>query len=457
MPTKPTPKKPAAKKVAVKKSAMPIAQLLESRDDRIAKAKPPAAAAAKLALAARPKPESAGRWTASQSKNYLACPSFYPEYEDPDDDKAAANEGTKLHECVQFGRVSGLEPEQKALVEACLEVQKTVLADLRQEFPARKGFVIEELREQKLPILGGVSNGYIDLLILVRDASRKLVQAVVIDWKFGKVLVDEAKVNAQGWNYLDALMTVYKPSRVKIMFVQPKRDFITVHDFEKAEADEVRKALQTGYLATRLPHQQRPHNLTPGVCDWCGRKTQCPAFLKLTAAVVKSSRENLTPEQEKALKTIRDVSVETITDPELANALFVLTSPLKKLIDSVKDQTTQLLLAGYDLPDVELGSRDGRAELKLTPAELRDEIKKNKLFDGILDPKLVTEGFIDNLLEVKSPTKLGDQVKDVLRACAVEDKQVSALNSELTRRFKARGFVGYGFATFNAKLKTNKD
>lgn len=440
----------------------------DARQARIDEARPIAAKKAKLAIAALPKPESVGRWTASQSKNYIACPSFYPQYEDPDDDRTAADEGTFLHEKVEKESIKGLDEDQVKLVNMCLEFKKAHLAELAVKFPKNKGYVIDIVKEHRVPILGGVSNGYIDLFITVKLLSQnKVVHASVIDWKFGKVLVDEAETNAQGWNYADAVFAKLK-CPVTVAFVQPKRDMLTVHHFDEKALVEVNRILTGAFLATKLPPAKRPYNLTPSSCVYCGRMASCPAYLKAVAGFTEYSNETFTKEQRAALTLLKEQTAETITDPNILSALYLIAAPMKKLHDGVRDQVTQMLLAGYDIPAAKLKERDGSAFLNCTVAEFRAAIRppapdpkaKKKavpaagLLDGIIDPDLITDEFIDGLLDVTTPKKTGDKIKETLEACGVPKKEAAAHAAELQKRLKERNMIGHGFASFYPELQS---
>ena len=437
----------------------------DARQARIDEAKPVAIKKAKEALAALPKPESVGRWTASQSKNYIACPSFYPQYEDPDDDRSAADEGTFLHEKVEKESVKDLNEEQTKLVDICLAFKKAHLEELAVKFPRNKGYVIDIVKEHRVPILGGVSNGYIDLFITVKRLNQnKIVHASVIDWKFGKILVDEAETNAQGWNYADAVFAKLK-CPVTVAFVQPKRDMLTAHYFDEKALAEVNRILTGAFLATKLPPAKRPYRLSPASCVYCGRMASCPAYLQAVAGFTEYSTEVFNKEQRAALELLKTQTAETITDPKILSALYLIAAPMKKLHDGVRDQVTQMLLAGYDIPAAKLKERDGSAFLSCTVAELKEAIrpqapktKKEKpvvgLLDGIVDPDLITDDFIDGLLDVTTPKKTGDKIKDVLEACGVPKKEAAAKCAELQLRLKQRNMIGHGFASFYPELQS---
>lgn len=434
----------------------PVAQSVEKanpRQARLDETRPAAVAQAKLAISHLPKPIDVGRFTPSGSKHFINCSSYYPEWEDPTEDRSAADEGTKLHKHTESDNVKGLDPDGAKLVDMCIAFKRQLRKQLEKEYPKAKGFTREESTELKLPILRGVSNGYIDWTIVVRDAKRNVVHVDVVDWKFGKVLVDVAEKNAQGWCYAASIRFEMKAPQVRTWFVQPKRDMVTSAEFDAKRLDELYEYLSGAYLATKLPVGKRPVNLVPTTCDGCGRKSMCPAFLKATAQFVEHTSETLSPEHMKALKVLREKTAETIVDPNVLNALYTISAPLKKLHDSVKDQVTQMLLAGYDLPNVDLKDRDGSAFLVITPLELRNEILNKGLLAGIIDKELIDDEFVFNLLDTRTPNKTGEGIKEALIASGKSKEEASELNSELTRRLNQRGFIGHGSVSFYPKLK----
>ena len=105
-----------------------------------------------------------------------------PSYSSRPGSNAAADEGTRLHECVERGTTEGLPDELALLVLYCLDYRDKVVADMAAP---------EVMHEVKLSIAGGLTHGTADFLAI--DGSR----AVLADWKMGRIRVAHPSENAQ--------------------------------------------------------------------------------------------------------------------------------------------------------------------------------------------------------------------------------------------------------------------
>lgn len=172
-------------------------------------------------------------------------------------------EGTKLHKAVETGDTSALNPDQKEVVEKCLEF----LANLdKGEDP-----IIEFEKKVEVRDAAGniVTYGFIDVLI------RSKTKLIIIDWKFGFIPVKVVAENIQLATYALAALQLYPEySECECHVFQPRIYNHSFHTFRNKENilanifNLIEKAKSEDLLL-------RPSDSS---CRYCKARLGCPAF-----------------------------------------------------------------------------------------------------------------------------------------------------------------------------------
>jgi hypothetical protein len=222
-------------------------------------------------------PTTHHKYSPSKLKNLAICPG----YTSSDTTSEAAEEGTMLHECCETGIIpDGLTDEQKHLVKVCRDYVDQLEADS-----------LSHIREQRLVILDSATAGTADGVVC------ETVERIhIYDYKFGRLSVEEAETNLQGWSYaVGAFDTYPKAQTVTVHFLQPRRDEVSQWTFDRVNdyprmAEKIMAVLIGAEANAERPETYHPDHSN---CLWCGRKAECPAVGKLSAALVRATHNTL--------------------------------------------------------------------------------------------------------------------------------------------------------------------
>lgn len=234
------------------------------------------------------------KYSPSGLKPKAACPGFENDNSKPP--HPVTLEGTMLHEVLDGASPpEPLEEEQEECVELCRDVKAGEIED----FPEAEKMVQEEVTCYYLRT--AVDNdgnpleqaGNMDVLILGSKS------ATLIDWKFGYRKVDPAKKNWQGKGYALAVMETHPHiDSVKVVFVQPRCDYLTSHTFTRKRdfakihkeilevvylCEEVRE-LMDKYFNQKFTQQDMKDllellNPSEYNCKYCAHVAKCPAVV----------------------------------------------------------------------------------------------------------------------------------------------------------------------------------
>lgn len=284
---------------------------------------------------------------------YMACPGYLSgEFQD---DSPWAIEGTLLHEVLETGDRSKLDPENTehpGLLDSCEEVFQAL-------FPT----YIEREEEKVLkPVLKNTRKAKVDRYVLVSKS-----HAGVIDWKFGRNAVPDAELNWQGKDYAMRVM-LSEPGikQVTVAFVLPRRNEVSVHTFSAEDAVEIKGEIAAcvnrvaSYQATKDISLLKPGVLvgSSSVCTYCDRKAECPALSQRAVALAEGRAEvkNPTP--------IDWAHPSTIDDPAVIARMKDAAKVLESWCESVHFRANQLFFVeGKDIPGYTTGVRSGRRSL----------------------------------------------------------------------------------------------
>ncbi len=173
-----------------------------------------------------------------------------------DRDSEAAAEGRLLHSLVPYDTPipDGVSIDQEALVDRCRQVLNTYLETGWTDIEYERRVVLRDTDGAE------INFGTVDVLIRYPDYT------VIIDWKFGRVIVPAAESNLQLANYAAAIMQELGQYRCVGVVYQPRS---TEPPTEYEFSDAATIASNVKYLIEREKNQKRAgvYVYIPG--DWC--------------------------------------------------------------------------------------------------------------------------------------------------------------------------------------------
>lgn len=295
-----------------------------------------------------------------------------------------ADEGTLLHEAISDVLLNGLEPEsQLGRIYKGESGEYKLTQDLMydQLIPAYQ--MLEEIdpdAEMDMAVENKVSFG--DFLPGVFGSADVLGRikktAYVIDWKFGRGLVDAVE-NAQMMFYAAAAMRtpglewVFKGATdIRMVIIQPERGCPSIWDTKPKRIQEFEQTLAR---AVKQSSQPDAKVATGDWCRWCNAKTICPAMNGL-------------------VDRVQHAKVQAINVDELVEYLKM--APLvESRIRDLYALAMQMLENGVEIPGYKLVPK--RATRKWVKD---DQIVINTLVDAVaesapdIDEKAVRKSFM---------------------------------------------------------------
>ena len=280
----------------------------------------------------------------SRLNQFAICPGAYrmqlglTETKSPD-----AEEGTMLHAKVASKNLDGLNAEQTAAVQFCLDYLEKLMRD-RESETGRK--VVRLLFEEKVEVEDEDGNlltsGIADVVVVYDDQTGD-----VIDWKFGRGEVTAVKENYQTAAYSVGVAQRYNLIAVTAHIVQPriyKTDSFTFRRMKMvlgAVHYVIQKAAATGELILRP---------TENGCKYCLAKSICPAFAARFSALA-----------------VPDTSRD-LTNPDVLLDYWEKSQVVEKFVADVKKAVTEYVAEHGRLGDWVLTERAGKREITDTAA-----------------------------------------------------------------------------------------
>lgn len=227
----------------------------------------------------------------STLKAYEICPSWEPIPQGNQKENTAAEEGTLLHEY--------LEKPCKTLFEALsLDHQEMVTALEGYVDNVHQGCHPESkiLREIKLDLIPfnikGCTHGTAD--VVIHDPLANI--AHLIDYKFGKIEVDDPETNPQIWAYALAVFNMHpKITEVQAHILQPRCDTIGTHSFTRDQMPKMIVRLQT--ICARASVAKPEQIPTWDNCRFCNLKEEgrCGALTKIALKTIQQNELAIVP------------------------------------------------------------------------------------------------------------------------------------------------------------------
>lgn len=286
------------------------------------------------------------------SPSQLQALEVCPAYQGRGGSSVAAETGTRLHAVAESGQDDNeLSDDAVAMAAAAMDF----VAKQRQLLEAENApGEVQEIKEIYVPIdEEHTTAGYIDVALLSRDGKR----AKLIDFKFGKIKVAEARENLQGAAYSLGLFHKFSAlESVEVFFVQPAIDFITTAIFTREDVSALQLKIKVIVERAKLARQTGDYSTaqaTIPTCLYCANLARCPAVAAKIIAVGKKYSPADVP---------ADLDAHALQDPSAAAVGLRLANLVTAWADSFRRMVTDRVLRGDGPVPVgyELTSRSAR-------------------------------------------------------------------------------------------------
>lgn len=250
---------------------------------------------------------------------------------------SAAEEGRRLHAAMETGNFSGLSQDELRLVNMCSEYIKSSTT------PSDRAY-----REVRLDC-GGLTWGTADLVIHNESAGK----LELIDYKFGRVQVDDAEVNLQGWAYLLGAIDKWHPKTAQITFIMPRLNIISTAEFAAEDRERLYRRIKLVIDACENCTRDDLNPCNPQVCRFCGAASYCPALAAKNGNLLARAKialpDNLDPEK--------------MTDPAVVGNILDVVPQIEHWVEEVKLLAAAMAKSGAEIPGYRLMTRRGRRTL----------------------------------------------------------------------------------------------
>ena len=281
------------------------------------------------------------------------CPSYQPT---PGDSNASII-GTKLHDLMERLGADVAEHPEFAFLESDEQAQYLeMVAEYVSPFMQNAGDK-RTYKELKLDLgpwqIHDCDFGTADLILDFGDTVE------LMDYKFGKVEVDDAADNIQVWIYVLGVFHKFPKARsVRAHILQPPCDLVSVHTFTRDIINHL--LLRARTIADRVRELAgKEHNPSVEACTWCAAKATCP---KVAALVLKTGK----------VAKIEVPELETLKPDELTDPAFLLEHGdmvynLAKLMEawgeSMRYHMTGFAIAGHEVKGMRLFTKSGKTTI----------------------------------------------------------------------------------------------
>jgi len=302
----------------------------------------------------------------STLKNVEICPG----YRSSGESSIFAEEGSMLHEKVENGDLEDLDDEQMHAVCLCLNYGDAIIKNNPH---------VDVLKEEKIKILLTKDEadkvegfeyifGSADLTIL--DQTKKHID--LIDYKFGRNGVDDAKENIQGWAYMLGMMDKFEWAETcTIHFILPRRDEVSHHTFKRKEMEDIRMRIRL--VVERACAETPTLNPRTEVCKFCKFRLSCSALSKkLLPIASKHEGSNF------HLSLQAKNSPAEVTDPTELGRMLEIAPVMERWAQAAKKQAAKIAQeTGDEIPGHTLRYRS--ASRKIADAQECYDVMSDKL------------------------------------------------------------------------------
>lgn len=274
----------------------------------------------------------------SKLNSLEACPC----YEGAQNENAAAFLGTLQHEAVdRLTDDPRLSDERAFAVADCITYAERraaaypnsrVLRELYMPID-EEAYVVEIAGVNTL--INTTTGGFADVVIISQDEK----DAEVIDWKFGRNAVTDAKTNLQGIAYLLGVFRMFPTlERITVRFILPHLDQVSEHTFSSEQFVDLTLRVKVVVSRARAAREAKSFETARpnvGACMFCANIGKCPAVAELALKLGKKYAPAQIPD---------NVSPTLIADPRQVEIGIRLADIVKTWADAFRRQATEKTL-----------------------------------------------------------------------------------------------------------------
>lgn len=276
-----------------------------------------------------------------------------PGYQSRQNTNPAAEMGNRIHAALETDDFSGLHNDfEKMLTERCISARAKVM-DYFNLYPK---VTHREIRLDMDLEDGCATFGTADELMI--DGST----GMMVDWKTGRMAIDDATVNAQAQAYtLGVFQRFPEIEKVIFTFIIPQRDEISYAEYTRADIPDIVLRLST--IIRRAEHVHAlwdskqgvcPSLLNPqtSVCCYCDNQHRCSALSQKAL--------NLAGKYTSDFDIPDIVHGSEIDDPEVIAKLLPLVPIMEAWAAGIRKRSKDMVLEdGVEIPGYALKERSG--------------------------------------------------------------------------------------------------
>lgn len=293
-------------------------------------------------------PDHASRGHHPQGPSQLKALSQCRGFENLPGTSEAAEMGTRIHEALEVRDPSHLQSDLEIeMYEKCVRAEDYLIAQF---------FGNEEYdRYNELPLTIPLNGGYEtwgtgDVLCVSKSGLRGLM----IDYKTGRMKVDDAEENLQARAYKNGAFERFPNLElVRFIFLAPQIDVINWFDFE-VDTVPVDRQIITQIVANA---QRVREDWAQGrvdvddltvceQCTWCRHQSYCPAINGLLLDTATAA----------GIHPPDHIDVHNLGEPDEVAELYTIAKVLEPLIEKIKKTAVEMAQEGEVLPGWELRS-----------------------------------------------------------------------------------------------------
>lgn len=282
----------------------------------------------------------------SQLQALESCPC----YEGSQSENQAAFLGTLQHEAVdRLTDDPRLSDERAFAVADCITYAEHVAANYRNPRILRElympideeAYVVEV--GGKLQLVTTTTGGFADIVIISEDET----EGDIIDWKFGRNAVTEAKTNLQGIAYLLGVFRMFPNlKKIRVRFLMPHLDQTSEHTFTSEEFADLTLRVKVVVSRARVAREAKTFETARpnvGACMFCANIGKCPAVAELALKLGRKYAPAQIPD---------NVSPTLIADPRQVEIGIRLADIVKTWAEAFRRQATEKTLCDLTfIPD----------------------------------------------------------------------------------------------------------
>tara|TARA_R110002020_G_scaffold241992_2_gene455280 strand:- start:170 stop:1039 length:870 start_codon:yes stop_codon:yes gene_type:complete len=214
----------------------------------------------------------------------------------------------------------------------------------------------------------------------------------LIDYKFGKWVVDDPKNNMQAKAYtLGAFHKFPEAKTAEFIFLTPRHELEQSSMFEREEAMGWTDEFKT--IVERADDPSSPYRPDSENCLFCGTKARCPELQKRAMNIAEDYDGLLLPESAKTA---------ALTDPAQLQRALDVASIMERWAKNVRNTALELRLEGVEIPGYELKQTAGNRKIKdvtRTWSALKEIVPQEEFLEACS----ITIGTLEKKLKEQAP------------------------------------------------------